>query len=64
MSTRDYAIDVINTLSEEKLKAFLVLFADENTLAKMESEIIVNDPNRKRYNSFKEIVEEIENDYD
>ena len=35
MSTRDYAISVINTLPEEKLKAFLVLFADENTLARM-----------------------------
>jgi len=64
MSTRDYAINVINTLPEEKLKAFLVLFADENTLAKMESETIANDPNRKHYNSFEEIVSEIENDYE
>lgn len=60
MSTRDYAIDVINSLSEEKLKAFLTLFADEDTLTRMESDMLANDPNARRYASFKEFMEEMD----
>lgn len=59
MSNRDLAIGVINNLSEEKLKAFLTLFADENTLARVETESIASDNSRKHYNSFDEIAEEI-----
>ena len=62
MSTRDYAIDVIKNLPEEKIIAFLTLFADENTLARMESESLGNDPNAKRYSSFKEFRDEMENE--
>lgn len=62
MSTREYAINVVKTLSEEKLKAFIVLFADENTIARIETETIEKDPTRKHYNSFDEIIAEIEED--
>ena len=59
MSNRDLAIGVINNLSEEKLQAFLTLFADENTLARIESEEIANNNSRSRYNNFDEIAEEV-----
>ena len=61
MSTVEkYAVDVLHTLSEEKLHAFITLFADENTIARMESELIASDPDRKHYDSFADIMEEIE----
>ena len=60
MSTREYAIDILNSLSEEKLRAFITLFADENTLARIESDMLANDPNAKRYSDFKEFMEETE----
>lgn len=59
MSNRELAINIVNTLSEEKLQAFLTLFADENTLARMETETIANDNSRKHYSSFDEIAEEV-----
>ncbi|MBQ8941366.1 MAG: hypothetical protein IJ062_05960 [Firmicutes bacterium] len=62
MSTRDYAIDVIKNLPEEKIIAFLTLFADENTLARMESERIRNDRSRKLYDSFDEVLEAIDSE--
>lgn len=62
MSTKDYAIDILNSLSEEKLRAFITLFADENTVARMESDMLANDPNAKRYSSFREFMEEMENE--
>ncbi len=62
MSTRDYAIDVIKNLPEEKIIAFLTLFADENTLARMESERIRNDHSRKLYDSFDEVLEAIDSE--
>ncbi|MDE5584500.1 MAG: hypothetical protein K2K16_09570 [Ruminococcus sp.] len=62
MSTRDYATNVFDSLSEEQLLDFIRIFADDNTLALVESEIIANNPNRKHYSSFSEILEEIENE--
>lgn len=62
MSTREYAANVLDSLTENQLLDFLRIFADDNTLALVESEIIVNDPDRKRYSSFREIMEEIENE--
>lgn len=62
MSTKDYATNVFDSLTEEQLLDFLKIFADDNTLALVESEIIANNPNRKHYNSFSEILEEIENE--
>lgn len=35
---------------------FIKLFADENTLARMECEMLANNPNAKRYSSFKEFL--------
>ena len=60
MSIKEYAIDVINSLPDEKIIAILTLVADENTLARMESELIKKDPNRKLYNNFEEVLEAIE----
>lgn len=60
MNTRDYAVSVLASLSEEKMMEFITLFADENTLARMEREMLANDPNAKRYSSFKEFMDEME----
>ena len=46
---RDYAISVLASLSEKKLLEFLAMFADENTLARMESDMLAYDPNAKSY---------------
>ena len=42
------------------MREFITLFADENTLARMESDQLANDPNAKKYHSFKEFMEEME----
>lgn len=60
MSTRECAVSVLASLSEKKMKEFITLFADENTLARMECEKLANDPNAKRYSSFKEFMDEME----
>ena len=62
MSTKDYALHVFDSLTEEQLLDFIRLFADDNTLALVESEIIANNPDRKHYNSLSEILEEINNE--
>ena len=62
MNTKDYAISVFDSLTEEQLLDFIKIFADDNTLALVESEIIANNPDRKHYSSFSEILEEIENE--
>lgn len=59
MSTMDYAVKILNSLSEEKLKAFITLFADENTVARMESNAFANDENPKLYNNFREFMDDI-----
>lgn len=60
MSIRDYAAEIIKTMPEEKLEAFLVLFADENALARAESEIMANDPNAPRFNNVDDLFKELE----
>ncbi|MDE5738322.1 MAG: hypothetical protein K2H93_08150 [Oscillospiraceae bacterium] len=60
MNTRDYAVSVLASLSEQKMLEFITLFADENTLARMESDMLANDPNAKKYSSFKEFMDEME----
>lgn len=62
MSTRDYAVSVLASLSEEKMLEFIKLFADENVLARMESEMLITNPNTKRYSCFKEFMDEVENE--
>ena len=62
MSTRDYAVSVLASLSEEKMLEFIKLFADENVLARMDSEMLIANPNTKRYSCFKEFMDEVENE--
>ncbi len=64
MSTRDYAVSVLASLSEKKLVEFIKLFADENTIARMESERLVNDPEAKHYENFGEFMREMESEED
>lgn len=60
MSTRDYAVSVLASLSEEKMREFIMLFADENTIARMESSMLTEDPTAKRYSDFAEFRKEME----
>lgn len=62
MSTRDYAVSVLASLSEEKMLEFIKLFADESVLARMESDMLIANPNTKRYSCFKEFMDEVENE--
>ena len=64
MNTRDYALSVFNSLSESQLMDFLRFFADDNTLARIESDLIASGAERKRYSSFKELLQEIEDEED
>jgi len=59
MSTRELAINIINGLTDEQLQAFITLFGSENLKAMIETENIINDKNRKHYNSIEEIEKEI-----
>lgn len=61
MSIRDYAAEVVRNMPEDKLEAFLVLFADENELARAETEAMCDDPNALRFGSVEELFEELEN---
>ena len=60
MSTREMAYHVVDSLSEEKLKAFITLFADENEIARMETELMANDPDAPRFNSVEELFKELD----
>ena len=35
---------------------------DDNTTARMESDVLANDPNAKTYESFKEFMDDMENE--
>jgi len=62
MNTREMAYSILDTLSDEKLQAFITLFADENQIARMETELMANDPNAPRFNSVEELFEELESE--
>ncbi|MBQ8927140.1 MAG: hypothetical protein IJ055_02555 [Oscillospiraceae bacterium] len=62
MSTRDYAVSVLAALSEEKMLEFIKLFADENTLARMESDRIAEDRNAPRFQSVDALFEELDSE--
>ncbi len=64
MSTKEYAANVLNGLNEAQLMDFLRLFADDNTLALAESEIIAENPDRKHYDSFSDIMKELDEETD
>lgn len=62
MSTRDYAVSVLASLSEEKMKEFIMLFADKNTIARMETEIMANDPEALRFKNVDDLFEELDSE--
>ena len=47
MSNRELAIEIMKVLPEDKVNAFLALFASENIKAIVETEMIAANPNRK-----------------
>ena len=57
---RDYAVSVLASLSENKMKEFIKLFADEDTLTRIESDLLANDPNAKTYSNFEEFMKDME----
>ena len=60
MNIRELAYGVIDNLPEEKIRAFLTLVADENILARAETDYIIKNPDkRKRYNNVEELIEDI-----
>ncbi|MBR1528622.1 MAG: hypothetical protein IJ642_04880 [Oscillospiraceae bacterium] len=62
MSTKEVAYSILDTLSDEKLQAFITLFADENQVARLETELMANDPNAPRFNSVEELFKELESE--
>lgn len=60
MSTRELAINIVKSLPQEKLEAFITLFADENMIARLEGDMLANDPDAKRYDSFQDFMDEME----
>ena len=61
---KEYATHLFAELSEEQRYDFVKIFADEGTIARMESDIIAHDPDSKRYKNFKEFMKEMENEID
>ena len=59
MSNREVAATIFNEFMDEQINAFIMLFADENTRARLETEAILADPNSKRFGSFEEVMEDI-----
>lgn len=62
MSNLELAMNIISSLSEDKLVAFIRLFADENVIARMESEALANNPTATRYATVDEAFEELDKD--
>ena len=62
MSTRECAVSVLASLSEEKMLEFIKLFADENTLARVESELMANDMSAPRFKSVDALFEELDSE--
>lgn len=54
MHIKDYSISLFDSLTEEQLLNFIKIFVGDSTLA--ESEIISNNPDRKRYNNLKNVT--------
>lgn len=62
INIRDYAVSVLASLSEKKMKEFIKLFADEDTLTRIESDLLAHDPNAKTYSNFEEFMKDMENE--
>lgn len=60
MSVKDYAATVLDTLNEEQLIDFVRIYGDDETLAKLESDLVAAGVHRKRYGSFNEILAELD----
>ncbi len=59
MSVKEYAINVINSMSDEKLMAFITLFAGENEAARIESEMMAQNPDAPRFTDVDELFKEM-----
>lgn len=65
MSARDLAICVLKTMPEEKIRAFLTLFADENVLVRAECDLMLEYPDKcRQYDTVDELMEEFYKDED
>ena len=64
MKAREMAVNVIDMLDDDSLLDFFKLFGDDNMLALAESELIAKNPNRTHYNSFADILKEINEEQD
>ena len=65
MSTREYAVNMIKYMTDEQVEAFvdfLSSFLDRNTVSRIESEMLKNDPDPKTYDSFGEFMKEMDED--
>ncbi len=51
---------MLASLSEEKIYEFIQLFADENTLARIESEMMINDNNAPVFHSVDDLFEDLD----
>ncbi len=60
MSVKDYAATVFDTLTEEQMIDFVQTYADDSTLARLESDMVAKGVPRKRYSSFSEILAELD----
>ena len=47
-------------IDEEKMQEFIRLFADDNTIARMETELMANDDNAPRFQSIDDLFEELD----
>lgn len=60
MSTiKQCAIKLIEEMPEYKVAAFIHFIADKNSIARLETEIMENDPDSKEYESFAEFMQEV-----
>lgn len=62
MSSKEIAFGILDSLSDEQIKAFITLFASDSVKARIETEQIANDPARRRFSSFSEIEKEVFSD--
>ncbi len=62
MSSREIAMDIVKTLSDEQIEAFITLFMPPYMQTVREADQIAHDPDRKHYSSFSEMAKEILSD--
>ena len=62
MNLREMAYSVIDQLSEEKLRAFLTLFADDNILAGMKNETVTIDRGSRYLEKFDKVLDDFNMD--